>query len=69
MFSGALCTVGALSYGLWSFRKGQVRMSQKMMRMRVAAQGLTIVAIMGGLLLSSYQSRTSASGPASPAPT
>jgi hypothetical protein len=47
--SGCLVTFGALSYGLWSFRRGQREMSQYMMRMRVAAQGFTIVALIAGI--------------------
>lgn len=47
--SGCLATFGALSYGLWSFRQGRRQMSQYMMRLRVAAQGFTIVALMVGI--------------------
>lgn len=42
-------TFGALSYGLWSFRKGERQMSQYMMRARVLAQGFTIVALIVGI--------------------
>jgi len=49
---GALATVGALGYGLWCFRKGKSHQSQIMMRFRIAAQGFTIVAILGGLFMS-----------------
>jgi hypothetical protein len=47
--AGCLLTFGALSYGLWSFRKGEIRMSQYMMRARVVAQGFTIVALIVGI--------------------
>ena len=47
---GALATVGALSYGLFSFVRGDTKMQQYMMRARVAAQGGTIVAVAGGVL-------------------
>ncbi|GFG28518.1 hypothetical protein Cfor_06390 [Coptotermes formosanus] len=46
---GCLMTFGALSYGLWSFRKGERQMSQYMMRARVLAQGFTIVALIVGI--------------------
>lgn len=47
---GALATVGALTYGLFSFVRGDTKMQQYMMRARVAAQGGTIVAVAGGVL-------------------
>ncbi|XP_046390739.1 HIG1 domain family member 2A, mitochondrial [Ischnura elegans] len=46
---GCLATAGALSYGLWSFRKGNRQMSQYMMRLRVVAQGFTLVALVVGI--------------------
>ncbi|XP_046980964.1 uncharacterized protein LOC124546013 [Schistocerca americana] len=49
---GCLATFCALSYGLWSFRTGQRRMSQYMMRLRIAAQGITIAALIVGLGIS-----------------
>ncbi|CAH1399014.1 unnamed protein product [Nezara viridula] len=48
---GALATTACLSYGLYCFRRGERRMSQIMMRARVAAQGFTVLAIVGGLLI------------------
>ncbi|KAL1488274.1 hypothetical protein ABEB36_015228 [Hypothenemus hampei] len=45
---GAVATTVALSYGLWCFRTGQVKMSQKMMRTRVGAQAVTILALVFG---------------------
>jgi len=53
MFLGAFATLGALTYGLWCFRKGRGHASQMMMRARILAQGFTIVAIMGGFMLGS----------------
>ncbi|CAG9787800.1 unnamed protein product [Diatraea saccharalis] len=49
---GALATAAALSYGLWSFRTGQKRMSQNMMRLRIVAQGFTITAVVVGVMMS-----------------
>ncbi|CAH3125407.1 unnamed protein product [Porites lobata] len=46
---GALATVGALTYGLFSFIRGDTKMQQYMMRARVAAQGGTIVAVAAGV--------------------
>lgn len=50
-------TVFALSYGLWQLKTGDRAMSQKMMRLRVAAQGFTVVALLGGVLYSSHKSK------------
>ncbi|CAH2047096.1 unnamed protein product, partial [Iphiclides podalirius] len=36
---GCLATAGALTYGLWCFRNGKSKLSQKMMRLRIVAQG------------------------------
>jgi len=52
---GCGLTAGALGYGLWSFRKGNRKMSQNMMRLRVAAQGFTIVALMVGMFTASIK--------------
>ncbi|CAD7090514.1 unnamed protein product [Hermetia illucens] len=46
---GCLATLGALTYGLWSFRTGNRRMSQIMMRTRIIAQGFTVVALIVGV--------------------
>ncbi|KAG7201015.1 hypothetical protein KM043_003368 [Ampulex compressa] len=50
---GCFVTVAALVYGVWCLRTGNRRMSQNMMRLRVAAQGFTVFAVLGGLILSS----------------
>jgi len=41
-FAGALITVGILGTGFYAFLKGKTRMSQNMMRARIAAQTITI---------------------------
>ncbi|XP_050544538.1 HIG1 domain family member 2A [Daktulosphaira vitifoliae] len=46
---GALLTVGFLSYGLRDMYRGDKMRSQMMMRGRIAAQGFTVVALLGGL--------------------
>ena len=51
--SGALATVGALSFGILQFKRGNLAKSQLAMRMRVVAQGGTIVALVLGVLFSS----------------
>lgn len=48
---GCLATFGALSYGLWSFRKGDKKMSQYMMRTRIVAQGFTLTALLVGIAM------------------
>lgn len=48
---GCIATTIALGFGLWNFRRGNRVMSQYMMRARIAAQGLTIVALIGGLAM------------------
>ncbi|KAL7288024.1 hypothetical protein TKK_0017820, partial [Trichogramma kaykai] len=47
-----LFTVGALTYGLASFVKGDSQRQQKFMRLRVAGQMFTVVAAVGGILYS-----------------
>ena len=51
--TGCLATVGALSMGLVSFKRGNMAMSQNMMRLRVVAQGGTVVGLVGGIALAS----------------
>jgi uncharacterized membrane protein YidH (DUF202 family) len=55
--SGCLATLGALSYGLWSFKQGKRQMSQYMMRLRIAAQGFTVVAMMVGIAISATRNK------------
>ncbi|XP_065077497.1 HIG1 domain family member 2A, mitochondrial [Ochlerotatus camptorhynchus] len=46
---GCAATLGALGYGLWSFRQGRRQMSQYMMRARIFAQGFTVLALIVGV--------------------
>lgn len=48
---GCAATTVALGLGLWNFRKGNSRMSQKMMRARIGAQGFTVMALLVGVLM------------------
>ncbi|KAK7074305.1 HIG1 domain member 2A [Halocaridina rubra] len=50
---GCGLTAAALCFGLYSFTQGKNRLSQKMMRMRIAAQGFTIAALMIGIVKAS----------------
>ncbi|EER96675.1 hypothetical protein BDA96_02G198400 [Sorghum bicolor] len=44
---GALVTAGVLTAGLVSFRYGNSRLGQKLMRARVVAQGATVALMIG----------------------
>lgn len=55
---GCLGTATALLYGLYCFHRGQSQRSQLMMRTRIAAQGLTVAAILLGLASSAMRSRS-----------
>ncbi|NXH72650.1 HIG2A protein, partial [Hydrobates tethys] len=55
--AGCLCTVGVLTYGLISFKRGNIRQSQLMMRARILAQGFTFVALLGGMVVTAMKSR------------
>ncbi|XP_044739318.1 HIG1 domain family member 2A, mitochondrial [Chrysoperla carnea] len=57
---GCLATFSALSYGLWSFRHGRRKTSQLMMRLRVAAQGFTLVALVAGIGLAAAKPQVEA---------
>jgi len=52
-------TIAALSYGLWQMKTGDRVMSQKMMRVRVAAQAFTVVALLTGVLYQSTKPKRS----------
>ncbi|NWI17087.1 HIG2A protein, partial [Crypturellus soui] len=54
---GCLCTAAVLVWGLVSFKRGNVRRSQLLMRARVAAQGFTVVALLGGMALAAARPR------------
>ena len=56
-FAGCLATVGALSFGLVSFKRGNMAMSQTMMRLRVVAQGGTVIALIAGMAMASNKNR------------
>lgn len=55
--TGCLCTVGILTYGLISFKRGNTRQSQLMMRARILAQGFTFAALLGGMVVTAMKSR------------
>uniref|UniRef100_A0A8C0HLG6 HIG1 domain-containing protein n=1 Tax=Buteo japonicus TaxID=224669 RepID=A0A8C0HLG6_9AVES len=55
--AGCLCTVGILTYGLISFKRGNTRQSQLMMRARILAQGFTFAALLGGMVVTAMKSR------------
>ncbi|XP_057415692.1 RING-H2 finger protein ATL48-like [Lotus japonicus] len=44
---GALITAGVLTAGLISFRQGNSRLGQKLMRARVVVQGATVALMVG----------------------
>ncbi|KAB7506357.1 HIG1 domain family member 2A, mitochondrial, partial [Armadillidium nasatum] len=46
---GCLTTAVILCFGLHSFKKGTTMRSQKLMRMRVLAQGFTVIAMLFGV--------------------
>lgn len=45
--SGAFLTAGVLTAGLISFRQGNSRLGQKLMRARVVVQGATVALMVG----------------------
>ncbi|NWX23400.1 HIG2A protein, partial [Aegotheles bennettii] len=55
--AGCLCTLGILTYGLISFKRGNTRHSQLMMRARILAQGFTFAALLGGMVVTAMKSR------------
>ncbi|CAH0719979.1 unnamed protein product, partial [Brenthis ino] len=54
---GCLATAGALTYGLWCFRTGRTKLSQRMMRLRIVAQGFTIAALVAGVVMTTGKSK------------
>lgn len=48
---GTLSTVAALTFGLYSFYKGNTAMSQYMMRARVGSQAFTLLSVVVGFIL------------------
>uniref|UniRef100_A0A8B9IP60 HIG1 domain-containing protein n=1 Tax=Anser cygnoides TaxID=8845 RepID=A0A8B9IP60_ANSCY len=55
--AGCLCTVGVLTYGLISFKRGHTRRSQLLMRARILAQGFTFAALLGGMVVTALKAR------------
>lgn len=53
--AGCLGTLGALTYGLVCFKKGDRQQSQLMMRARILAQGFTIAALMVGVVVTALK--------------
>ncbi len=51
IYVGCLATAGALTVGLASFSRGSSTGSGNMMKLRVLAQGGTIVGLVGGVAL------------------
>jgi hypothetical protein len=49
---GAVLTILCLGYGLYSFRRGEKRMSQMTMKSRIHAQGFKVGTHVGGLVAS-----------------
>ena len=47
--TGAVLTTAVLAFGLVSFHRGNAKMSQTLMRLRVVAQGGTVLALCGGV--------------------
>ncbi|KAM8798815.1 HIG1 domain family member 2A, mitochondrial [Eudromia elegans] len=54
---GCLCTAAVLAWGLVSFKRGNVRRSQLLMRARVVAQGFTVAALLGGMAVAAARPR------------
>lgn len=54
--AGCAATVGALTFGLVQFKRGNMAKSQLAMRLRVVAQGGTVIALMAGVAYSSFKS-------------
>ena len=54
---GCFATVTALVVGFGGFIKGDQKLMQRMMRARVAAQGLTVLSMVAGLYLASQNDK------------
>lgn len=55
---GLAVTTYALVSGLWTLRTGDRVKSQKMMRLRVVAQGFTVFALLAGVLYSATKKKS-----------
>ena len=53
--AGLAGTVGALTYGLISFQRGHSRNQQNMMRLRVIAQGFTVISVVVGVAIMQWR--------------
>jgi hypothetical protein len=51
---GCLITVGILMNGIFAMKNGDRAKSQRMMRYRVGAQGITILAVLGGTMATQF---------------
>lgn len=51
LFLGSAATVAALVVGLSTLKSGDKQLSQYMMRARVLAQGLTVAALVAGIVI------------------
>ncbi|CAM9703035.1 unnamed protein product [Phaeothamnion confervicola] len=54
---GAFATIAFLGSGLYAFQKGHQRLSQKLMRGRVLAQGATVAVLMLGATMGARRER------------
>lgn len=54
---GLMATTVILGRGIWTMKTGDKVKSQKMMRMRVLAQGLTVAALIGGVAYGAFKKR------------
>ncbi len=59
---GLAGTVAALTYGLISFQRGNSRTQQHMMRLRVVAQGFTVVSVILGVAIMRWREPTKDAG-------
>ena len=51
---GCLVTVGVLGNGIWAMKNNNRNKSQRMMRYRVAAQGITVIALVVGTMATQF---------------
>jgi len=50
-----IATTAILANGIWQMKTGNQAKSQRMMRLRVFAQGFTVAALIGGIMLATRQ--------------
>ncbi len=51
---GCLVTIGVLGNGVWAMKNNNRNKSQRMMRYRVAAQGITVIALVVGTMATQF---------------